>query len=403
MFNRLFSLCLLFALLAGISLAADWPQWLGPERNNISKETGLLKSWPPAGPALAWEAPLGVGYSSVAVAGGHVYTMFQDDAGEYLIALDEKTGKPAWKIKTGPIFKSSTQHNGPRSTPTVEGDVVYGLDGAGNLVCLKTADGGEVWKKNILELAGAKNAEWGVSGSPYISGEMLLVNPGGKNGASVMALNKKNGEIIWKSGDDQAAYSTPAAMSAGGAEQFVFLTQNEIAGFAAKDGKKVWSFPWKTKPQVSAITPVVQGDTVFVGSYDMGCALLKITGDKAEKVWAGKDLRPQITTPILVDGMLYGSDQVVPLVCVDFKTGQMKWKQSVGLAKLQMTYADGLFYLYGENGTLSLAKLTPEKYEAVSTFKPLPGTQRWAPPVVANGRLYVRSDKKLMAFDVKAK
>lgn len=404
MFNRILSrvtLCAALAVAAVAAQAADWPHWRGPQGNDSSTETGLLKEWPSAGPKQVWEAPLGPGYSSFAVVDGKVYTQYQDDKSQYLAAFDEKTGKPLWKAATGGVFTCVTKHNGPRATPTVEGEFVYALDGSGNLACVKAADGAVVWNKNILALAGAKNLTWGMAGSPFIVGDMILVNPGvdpaAPKGASMMAINKKSGEVIWKTGNDLAGYSTPIEYKG----EILFFTEAGVQA-VTKDGKPTWSFPWKTKYGVNAANLVPNGDTLALCSgYEHGAAVIQPEGDKAKAIWEKKHFKTNYgMTPLLVDGYLYGTNDPKKLQCVDYKTGEEKWSMPVS-ATGQLFQADGLFYLFSEDGTLSLLKLTPEKGEVISSVKILPGQQRWAHPVIANGKLYLRDDKKMVCLDVK--
>lgn len=399
----LFTLCVAVSMLTAPAFAADWPLWRGPDGNAISKETGLLKSWPEGGPKLAWEAQLGPGYSSAAIAGGKVFTQFQDADGQYLVAFDEKTGKPLWKASTGKPYTCGTGHNGPRATPTVEGDLVYAHDGAGNLVCVKVADGAVVWQKNILELAGAKNLPWGMAGSPFIVGDQIIMNPGGK-GASVMALSKKDGSVAWKAGDEIAGYSTPVCFKGDGVDQYLIFTGKTIDGVAVKDGQKLWSLPWKTSYNVNAPNPIViGGDKIFVSSgYGTGGALIKPAAGKVETLWSTKKIDVKYgPTPLVLGDYLYGTSEKL-FVCLDLKTGEVKWENK-DVKGSQITYADGLAYIFSEDGSLFLAKLSPEKCEIVSKVRILPGQQRWCSPIVANGKLFLRDDKKLIALDIAAK
>ncbi|MEN6625758.1 MAG: PQQ-binding-like beta-propeller repeat protein [Candidatus Sumerlaeia bacterium] len=388
--------------------AEDWPRYHGPDNNGISRETGLLKAWPAGGPARLWTAPLGAGYSSISIAGGRVYTMFQDKASQFVVAFDEKTGKELWKQPIGPIYDANDSHDGPRATPTVDGNFVYAIGGNGELVCAGVADGKPVWQKNILKLAGSANITWGISQSAFIVGEMLFVNPGGNNNSAFMALSKKTGETIWKSGNGPEGYSTPVVSKAGGVEQLVFAAGKEVAGVRMKDGKVLWSFPWVTKYDVNAASPIAWEDMVFVSSgYRHGATVVKLDMTKPNpvtKLWVNQNIQAHFGTPILMDGMLYGyRDQV--LTCVDFKTGAAKWsdEEREFPTKGQLTYADGLYYILGEKGTMVLAELTPKGPRKISEYEISPGAERWAPLAIANGRLYMRDEKQLYCMDIKAK
>lgn len=392
-------------LLAGSAFAKDWPQWHGPNRDGISKETGLLKTWPKEGPKVLWQTPLGLGYSCVAVADGRVFTQFQKDGAQWAVALDEKTGKELWKVRTGDEYKVMDFH-GPRSTPTVEGKLVYLADAQGNLLCLEAATGKIVWQQNILKEFSAQNLQWGVSMSPLIDGDLVLVNGGQSKGASILALNKKDGKLVWKSQDDKGGYASPNIYKISGQRQAIFFTGEAVLGVAPKDGKLLWRHPWATKYDVNAATPVIKGDYVFVSSnYGAGCALLKIdlkATPPVKEVWKSKVMKAQFGTPVLLGDFLYGFDDAT-LVCVDYMTGKKMWEQP-GLNKGALCYADGLVFIVGEKGNLVLGKVSPEKFEKIAEVNGLiAGPHAWTMPVVANGRLYLRDEAKLVCLDVKAK
>src|SRR6476620_11629355 len=222
--------------------AASWPQWRGPNRDGISKETGLLKQWPAEGPPLVWKATgAGRGYSSFSISDGKLFTMGLRGDREFVIAFDVATGKEAWATPHGSAFRND-RGDGPRGTPTIDGDRLYALGGNGDLSALDTKTGKIVWTLNILQKFGGENPKWGISESPLVIGEKVLVNPGGPN-ASVMALNKKDGTVIWKTQSDQAGYSSALSVQVGGTTQIVFFTDQRALGVYLKDGKFLWSYP----------------------------------------------------------------------------------------------------------------------------------------------------------------
>jgi outer membrane protein assembly factor BamB len=301
----------------------------------------------------------------------------------------------------------------------VDGDRVYAIDATGNVICCKAADGVLVWKVNVLELAGAVNPQWGFASAPFISGEMLVVCAGNaknledsetnippkQEGNSILALDKMTGKVIWKALDERAEYTTPMEFKSGEIDQFVVLTQMNVVGLARADGRLLWSHPYYyTGKNTNIITPIVQDDMIWIGSaYNVGSMVLQVDLKKnptVHEVWKSKILQTHFATPILIDGYLYGYDSD-RLTCVEFKTGKPMWTDTT-ILKGQLVYADGLFYVFGERGDLGLAWLTPQKAEFLEKMKLLPGQQRWSMPVVANGKLYVRDDKKLMCLDVKA-
>ena len=222
--------------------AGDWPQWRGPNRDGISKETGLLKEWPADGPSLVWKATgAGGGYSSFAVTGGRIYTLGLRGDREYVIAFDVATGKEVWATAHGGAFRND-RGDGPRGTPTVDGQTVYSLGGNGDLSAIEARSGKLIWSMNVLQKFGGSNIIWGISESPLVIGEKLLVNPGGP-GASIVALNKKDGALIWKSQSDRSGYSSAIPVQVGNTTHVVFFTHTRGLGLDLKDGKLLWEYP----------------------------------------------------------------------------------------------------------------------------------------------------------------
>jgi outer membrane protein assembly factor BamB len=410
-------------LLAGAACADDWPQWLGPGRNNVSKETGLLQSWPKSGPKLLWTfSQAGMGYSAPSIVGDRLYALGATGGQNYLFAVDVRSGKRLWAAPLAPLSKGQEERgNGPRGSPTVDGDHVYALTADGTLVCANTADGKKVWSKNFpKDLSGAKqNLQWGYSESPLVDGDQVVCMPGGRLG-TVAALDKKTGEVRWRSEGlrDEAGFSSLVAAEFGGGRQYVVLTPEHVAGVAARDGKLLWSFAWKSI--VATIpTPVVFDNHVYVTSgYNAGCALVKVSkdGDKfrADEVYANRNMTNQHGGVALVDGHIYGYSDNKGWVCQDVKTGDLVW-QSKKLGKGSMTYADGRLYCYTESGgTAALVEATTAGWKEDGRFKlprqsklprpePNPTNNVWTHPVVANGRLYLRDQDLIFCFDVKAR
>lgn len=393
---------ILIMLVAGATMAKDWPQWRGPVRDGISQETGLLASWPAAGPKVLWHAPLGGGFSSMAVADGRVLTEYQTKEAQWTVALDEKTGQPLWKVQTGKNFAGSG-FPGPRSTPTVDGKNVYIMSPEGDLFCLKAATGKEIWKTNILTTSGGKNLNWGLATSPLIADGLVLVSGGETKDAVFVALNKKSGKLAWKTQGGSAGYASPIACKIGGKDQVLYFASTGLVSITPKDGKVLWTSPWKTRYDINATTPIVNGDTVFVGSgYGAGCMLVKVdmaAKEPATQVWKSTIMRTHFTTPVLIGGYLYGFDDNI-LRCVEYQTGKSMW-ESGEYKKGTLVAAGQMLYVLGEEGNLALIKATPEKLEKVSEVKGILGKRCWTMPVIANGRLYIRDETKLVCLDVK--
>lgn len=392
-------------LFASTAMADDWPQWRGPRRDGISRETGLLKSWPAGGPRLVWKAQgLSEGYSSFAVVKGRLFTQGQRGDQEFVIAFDAKTGKKLWETTTGKPFRERRGH-GPRGTPTVEGDRLWALAADGTLVCLEAATGKRIWGVNIVERFKSQAPHWGVSESPLLDGDRLIVTPGG-SGASIVALNKNNGELVWKSGNDEAAYSSVIAFDLGGRRYMAAFTGEAAVGLAAGNGELLWRYNKVSNRTANIATPIFHDGHVFVSSdYGTGCALLKLEpqggGVKASEVYFSREMKNHYSTSVLVGDYLYGFNSTV-LTAMKFATGEVAWRdRSVG--KGGLIYADGHLYVMGENGTVGLVEATPAGYKEKSRFEiPRGEFPTWTPPVVAEGKLYLREQDNLYCYDIKA-
>jgi outer membrane protein assembly factor BamB len=401
-----------FACLTGVVMAgqsgkdADWPQWQGPDRTGISKETGLLREWPASGPAVVWTASnLGNGYGSVAVKGDRVYVQGMKGPNSIVSALNRADGKPVWSKTLGPSANND-QGNGPRGTPTVDGDRVYILTENGDLACLKT-DGTAVWQRNILKDFGGRNLRWLISESPLIDGNNLIVTPGGR-GAGMVALDKMTGKTVWTSKDlsDTAGYSSPIVADVQGVRTYMTLTSSAGVGVRASDGKLMWHYARAANNVANIATPVFSDNKVFYTSaYDTGGALLGLTAQngevKASEIYFTRDMKNHHGGVVLVDGYLYGFNDSI-LTCLDFATGKMMWRdRSVG--KGAVTYAEGNLYIQGENNTVGLAEASPKGYKEKGRFQIADqGLPSWAHPVVSGGRLYVRNQETLAAYDIRA-
>jgi outer membrane protein assembly factor BamB len=383
--------------------AGDWPQWRGPNRDGISKETGLLKEWPADGPALVWKAKgAGGGYSSFAVTGGRIYTLGLRGDREYVIAFDVATGKEVWATAHGSAFRND-RGDGPRGTPTVDGQTVYSLGGNGDLSAIEARTGKLIWSMNVLQKFGGSNIIWGISESPLVIGEKLLVNPGGP-GASIVALNKKDGSLIWKSQSDRSGYSSAIPVQVGNTTHVVFFTHTRGLGLDLKDGKLLWEYPRAANNVANAATPIARGNRVFISSdYGNGGGLVEIKADNtSQEVYFTKDMRNHHSSSILIGDHLYGFSGGI-LTAMRFDTGEVAWKdRSVG--KGSLVYADGNLYALSENGVVGLIEATPTGYKEKGRFRIAQDSlPTWAHPVVAGGRLYLRDQDTIYAYDVKAK
>ncbi|OGV56601.1 MAG: hypothetical protein A2X45_15345 [Lentisphaerae bacterium GWF2_50_93] len=389
----------------------DWPQWRGPDRNDLSKEKGLLKEWPANGPELKWKATdLGAGFSGVSVVKGKIFTMGDIDGACQLMAFAEDTGKKLWSTKVGAVGGGGG-YPGPRCSPAVEGESVIALGQFGDLVCAEVATGKEVWRKNLVKDFGGKLPKWGYAESPLVDDGKVFCTPGGKEG-SIVALDAKTGATLWRSKDytDDPHYTSLILETISGQKQLIHLSPANVVGVDIKDGKLLWKAAREGKTAVVP-TPVYADNQVFVTSgYGVGCTAFKITKDangfKAEQVYANKDMVDHHGGVILLDGYVYGHSDSKGWVCMDFKTGQVAWANK-GVGKGAIGYADGNFYIRGEGGkgTIALIEANPKAYTEKGRFDQVDRSDKnsWPHPVIANGRLYIRDQGVLLCYDVKGK
>jgi outer membrane protein assembly factor BamB len=392
-----------FAAQALAQSGANWPQWRGPNRDGISKETGLLKEWPAQGPALVWkDAGAGRGYSSFSIANGRLYTMGLRGDREFVIAFDILNGKEVWATPHGGAFRND-RGDGPRGTPTIDGERLYALGGNGDLSCLDARTGKIVWTKNVLREFGGSNIQWGISESPLVMGNKVLVNAGGRN-ASIVALNKDNGAVIWKSQSDEAGYSSAIPLEVNGGTQVVFFTAQRALGLDVNDGRLLWEYGKPANNVANVATPIARGNRVFISSdYGTGGGVVEIKADgRAQEIYFTKDMRNHHSSSVLVGDYLYGFSSSV-LTAMKFDTGEIAWRdRSVG--KGSLVYADGNLYCFSENGVVGLVEATPNGYHEKGRYRSQQDSlPTWTHPVVAGGRLYLRDQYTIYAFDVKQK
>jgi len=386
----------------------DWPQWRGPNRMDVSKETDLIESWPAEGPKRLWLFEnAGNGYSGPAIAAGKLFTLGTRDGDEILLVLDANTGKEIWTAKIGSMLKNNWG-DGPRGTPTVDGDRVYALSGGGNLVCASVADGKVLWRQSMKDLGG-KTPGWGYTESPLIDGDQVVCTPGGPNGA-LAAFDKKTGKRLWQSAEftDNAQYASIVPVDLNGVRQYIQLTQPSLVGIAAKDGKVMWKSPWHGKTAVIP-TPIYRDGHVYITSgYGAGCKLVKISSDnQPTDVYSNKVMKNHHGGVVLVGDHLYGHADA-GWTCQDFKTGEEVWNHR-GFGKGAITCADGMLYCLEEgSGTVALVEASPKGWKEHGRFKLDPQSKIrssqgriWTHPVISNGKLYLRDQDLIHCYDVR--
>jgi outer membrane protein assembly factor BamB len=387
-----------------------WPRFHGPRSDNLSSDTGLMKQWPEDGPPLDWTAEgIGNGYSSVTLAHGLIYTAGNIDGKTVISALD-LDGQLRWQVENGEAW--TKDYAGTRGTPTIDGDRLYHQSPVGNLICIMAKTGDPVWAMNTLEAFDAENITWALAESLLIDGDHVICSPGGKL-ASVAALNKINGEIVWitESTGDKAGYGSPILVEHGGLRIILTMTEKAVIGVDADTGRLLFRDPYETEYDVNAMRPIFHEGRVFVstGYGGTGARMLQLnvqgTDVSVERVWESNELDNQHGGVLLVDGYLYGSAHQFSnrrWVCLDWETGESQWaERAIGQGSL--TWADGLFYLLNERKGVALARATPDEFELISQFELPPGGQgrSWAHPVVCGGRLYLRYDDRLHAYRVR--
>jgi outer membrane protein assembly factor BamB len=385
--------------------STDWPQWQGPERTGVSRETGLLKEWPPSGPPRVWTVSgFGTGYGSVAIAGGRLFVQGSNGRQSFVFSQSQADGKNVWSKALGRAG-TNDRGSGPRGTPTVDGDRVYILTENGDLWCLKVEDGTFVWRRNILDDFGGRNISWLISESPLVDGNRLIVTPGGP-GAAIVALDKMTGKTIWTTRElsDEAGYSSPIVADVQGVRTVMALTGDAGVGVRASDGKLMWKYGRVANRTANVTTPIFADNKVFYTSaYGTGAALLELMaqGDAvaAREVYFTREMQNHHGGVVLVNGYLYGFSNSV-LTCLEFATGRTMWRhRSVG--KGSLTYADGHLYLLSEDNVVGLAEASPAGYREKGRFEIADeGLPSWAHPVVSGGRLYIRNQGTLTAYDV---
>ena len=397
----------------------DWPQWQGAQRDNRSRETGLLRSWPKGGPPLVWKARgLGGGYSTPAIAAGRIFAMSYRGSDEVVWALNEQSGKELWSTRIAAANRQVDYREGSRCTPTVDGDKLYALGVSGDLVCLRVQDGKLLWQKNLIKDFGGilpyYREAYGYTESPLVDGDRVVVTPGEPK-ATIVALDKHTGKLLLSAsvpemgkGFSRADYGSLVVATLAGRRQYVAFLHGGMVGVAADNGALLWRYDRPSSGIVNCNTALVHQDLVFNSSgYGKGAGLARIARDgdtvRAEEVYFTKRMKNLHGGMVLVDGHVYGGSEPGMLVCLELRTGKGGWAERQA-GKGSIVYADGHLYYRNELGPMLLIEANPKQYVEKGRFNP-PDRSRaraWAHPVVANGRLYLRDQGVLLCYDVKS-
>lgn len=380
-----------------------WADFRGPGRLGVYAQTPILTTWPAAGLKRLWNQPIGGGYASFVVAQNTAFTIEQRRSNEVIAAYDLMTGKEKWTNSWPADFRESMGGDGPRATPIWHEGKVYAMGAEGELRVIDAATGATVWRKNILSDNGARNLQWGMSSSPLIVDEKVIVQPGGSGGRSIVAYNKNTGSRLWTSLDDQQAYTSPLLATLAGKRQIVTVTADRAVGLDPADGKLLWEFPWKTEYDVNSAQPIPAGENTFFISagYGHGAALVEVAaegaGFKARQLWFNNRMKNKFNSSVLFDGHLYGLDEGI-LACLDARTGAQKWKGGrYGYGQLLL--ASGHLVVISESGELALVKATPEGHRELAKFEAIEG-KTWNNPAISNGVLLVRNTAEMAAFHI---
>jgi outer membrane protein assembly factor BamB len=395
--------------------AADWPQWRGPQRNGHSAETGLLKEWPTGGPKLLWQVTdVGLGFSTPSLAGGRIYLLGKEGlTNEFVLALSTEDGHRLWSARLGKVGRPGQNPNfpGARSTPTVDGSLLYALGSDGDLVCLETANGKQRWRKQLTSDLNGHCGEWAYAESQLVDGAALICTPGGSN-ATMVALNKLSGAVLWKCAmpeADDAGYASMVVAELSGVKQYIQFLSKGLAGVEAKTGKVLWRYCRSAKGAPgTVVTPVVSDNCVFSSTSVAGGALIRPAeknGEfEVEEVYFSNKLRFDLGGVLMAGSYLYGTASAIT-VCAEFKTGTLRWQERT--KSLSGLAADGRLYMHADNGEVVLLELTPDAYREKGRFAPQnrPASHgdftALAYPALADGRLYIRELNSLWCYDVK--
>lgn len=392
-------------LLCSPTWAEDWPHWLGPNGTGVSTESG----WKNNLEKQAWKTKVGVGFSTVSVSAGRLYTIGHDGkksgGNETVYCLDAKTGKEIWTHSYPAPLLDYLHEGGPCSTPTVDGPTVYALSKHGILHAYRTQDGKVLWKKEMMDQAGMrKPPDWGFAASPSLHGDQLIIEAG-----ATFALDKKTGATVWKSQVYQAAYGSPTSFKSGKSDLIAVLKTDGLVILDAANGKTLAFEKWETSYRTNATTPIVRKDKIFISTgYKRGCALFRYNTGKLTKIYENRNLSTHMNNAIPVGDFLYGFDGNVHMagpkdfVCLKFSTGEVQWRQKdAGLMVGSLIVADDRIIALGQRGELAIAHANPKKFASIAREQVI-GGRCWTPPVLANGLLYLRNARgDLICLDLR--
>ena len=371
---------------------ANWLHYRGPTQNGLVAEPLAANLSSP--PRTLWTLNVGVGTAAVTVKGDHAFTAGNFEKAKDLVqCIDAKSGKPVWKFEYSAPLDPNLFEGGPRATPTIDGNVVYAVSNQGDLYALEAGSGKKLWTRNYKQDFAGRRPEWGWAGSPTVEGNLLLLDVGGE-GSSTVALNKTNGEVVWKSGNDKAGYGSPVVADFHGQRTVAVFKAEHLVGLSARDGKELWRTPWKTSYDINAATPLVIGNQILITSgYGSGAALIEISPSGATEKWRNKSLRAHVNTPVVHQGHIYGIDGNTGggnLVCLEGASGAVKWTEK-SMKGGSLILASGKLICFTEKGELVVCAASPSGFKA-ELRAPILGKRSWVQPTLSGGRLFLKNN-----------
>ena len=406
------------------AVAADWPQFLGPNRDGIVRDKGLNVDWKSKAPATLWKVPIGNAFSSVIIVDKKIYTQAKRGTNDGIVCLDAKDGKEVWHFDVAPTYIDKQRHGfGPRSTPVHDQGKLYCLFPMGELVCM-TTDGKKVWQANIFKDTGAKNHAgetfyWGVSMSPLVEGDLVIVQPGGTKGNSVAAYDKNTGKLVWTAGSDPMGYASPIVATIAGKKQLIVPTGQSVLGLGPTKGEVLWRHEFGNQYNATAASPIWADNVLFVSAaYGAGSAALEILPPAKEngepspvkgeawtvrEKWKQKKMQTLMATSMVLDGHIYGCSgdlSAFMMRCVSLTSGEVKWEERVQ-GRLGLLALEGHLLCVGERGDVLLVEAQPRSYVVKAELPKLLAFKTWAAPAFADGKLYLRDERHLVCLDLR--
>ncbi len=381
-----------------------WTEFRGPDRDGHYTQQPIRTDWPAGGLTQMWKQPIGGGYASFAIANNRVYTIEQRRDREAVTAYDVDTGRELWVHDWDARFDEMMGGSGPRATPTWHEDRVYALGATGLLWCLDATTGKVLWRRDVLSDSDAVNLRWAMSAAPLVVENLVIVQPGGGSGWSVVAYDRRSGDVVWHALDDVQSYTSPMTVTLNGFRHIVVVTAERAVGMVIDDGTVIWEHPWRVPVVPNIAQPLVVNDNrLFLSAgYGHGATVIELSGEDppltVETVWRNNRMKNKFSSSVLHDGYIYGLDEAI-LACIDAETGQLRWKGGrYGYGQLLLA-GDHLIVLT-ERGELALVRATPDRHEEVAWFPAIEG-KTWNVPAIAEGRLLVRNTREMAAFDLR--